>query len=304
MHTILPVYLECESVGVTQKSACEPVGVSQKTHDHNYFHTRSVVITKFPQGCGLLKLAPNALRSGIYFALFAIVTFFPLEMNFTKILSPTKDAEEPQKPPALCRRQHKIKFEDSPTDWKNYGSGRMNAFHALDNLYAHDGVLCLSVSEKWPCEKKVIEEPWVGFVHQTPASNFRCYAELVGLVQDQCFIKSLEKCHGLFVFSRVVKAYLQSHFKVPIVQMLYPVTPFPVNKTFSWEKYKSDKKKNVLFIGEPPQNYHSFHDLVVPPGYQKYLLKSPDVFVDQSYNLNEKRIQLQMDDDAIVTKCS
>ena len=50
MHAIPPnVYRACESVDVTQKSACEPVGVIQEAHDHNYFHTRSVVNKVHPK---------------------------------------------------------------------------------------------------------------------------------------------------------------------------------------------------------------------------------------------------------------
>ena len=58
MHTTPPnVYRACESVGVTQKSACEPVGVTQETHDHNYFHTRSVVNKVHPLRLAVFRVA-------------------------------------------------------------------------------------------------------------------------------------------------------------------------------------------------------------------------------------------------------
>ena len=198
--------------------------------------------------------------------------------------------------PAFCRRRRKIKFEDNPTEWKHHRGGWTYAFHALDDLYAQDGVLCVSAVEEWPCDWKVIEEPWVGFVHQAPRNNDFYYPDLERLVQNQFFIKSLEKCHGLFVLSHVVKEYLQNHLKIPIAQLLYPISPFPDSKAFNWEKYESDERKKVLFIGEFLRNYQAFHDLIVPPGYQKYLLKSPDVNFDQIYNLNKERVQLKVDD--------
>ena len=202
--------------------------------------------------------------------------------------------------PAFCRRRRKIKFEDNPTEWKHHRGGWKYAFHTLDDLYAHDGVLCVSAVEEWPSDEKVIEEPWVGFVHQVPRNNCFYYPDLERLVQDQLFMKSLEKCHGLFVLSHVVKEYLQNHLKVPIVQLLYPVTPFPDSKAFDWEKYERDERKKVVFIGKFLRNYQAFHDLIVPPGYQKYLLKLPDVNFDKICNLDKERVQLNVDDGVIV----
>ena len=118
--------------------------------------------------------------------------------------------------PAFCRRRRKIKFEDNPTEWNHHRGGWKYAFHTLDDLCAQDGVLCVSAVEEWPSDEKVIEEPWVGFVHQVPRNNCIYYPDLERLVQDQLFMKSLENCHGLFVLSHVVKEYLQNHLKVPI----------------------------------------------------------------------------------------
>jgi len=200
----------------------------------------------------------------------------------------------------VCRRRRKIKFEDDPTEWKHHRGGWAYAFHALDELYAQDGVLCVSAAEEWPFNCRVIDEPWIGFVHQVPRNNYPFYPDLERLIKDEDFIKSLEKCCGLFVISHVVKEYLQKHLEVPIVQLLYPITPFPENKSFNWEEYEKADTKKILFIGEFLRNYQAFHDLAVPPGYQKYLLKSSDVNFDRLYDLNKERIKLQTDESVIV----
>ena len=201
---------------------------------------------------------------------------------------------------AVFRRRRKIKFEDDPTEWKHHRGGWAYAFHTLDELYAQDGVLCVSAAEEWPFNCRVIDEPWIGFVHQVPRNNYPFYPDLERLVKDEDFIKSLEKCCGLFVISHVVKEYLQKHLEVPIVRLLYPITPFPENKSFNWEEYEKADTKKILFIGEFLRNYQAFHDLAVPPGYQKYLLKSSDVNFDRLYDLNKERIKLQTDESVIV----
>lgn len=201
--------------------------------------------------------------------------------------------------------RRKIKFESEPTTWDHHRGGWANAFDTLRNLYAPDGILCISAVEEWICDEKVIDEPWVGFIHQVPRNNYQWYPDLERLVSDELFLESLAKCHGIFTLSYMVKTFLvenlrESHPNVPVVRTLYPLTPFPEEKKFDWKKFDETNPKKVIFIGEFLRNYQTFFDLKVPRDYQKYLLRAPDVNFDQLLDCNKQPITLRVNDSVII----
>ena len=204
----------------------------------------------------------------------------------------------------ICLRK-KIKFESEPTTWEHHRGGWTNAFHSLRELHAPDGVLCISAVEEWICDDKVIDQPWIGFIHQVPRNNYQWYPDLERLVKDELFLESLGKCHGLFTLSSMVKSFLLENLRetypnVPVVRTLYPLTPFPEDKKFDWEKFDTSEPKKVIFIGEFLRNYQTFFDLKVPHDFQKYLLKAPDVNFDNLLDCNKQQITLRMNDSVII----
>ena len=82
--------------------------------------------------------------------------------------------------------QRKIKFETTPTEWTHHRGGWSYALRQLHNqLYAPDGVLCISAVEECICNEEEIREPWIGFVHQVPQRNYPEYPDLERLVKDR-----------------------------------------------------------------------------------------------------------------------
>lgn len=200
----------------------------------------------------------------------------------------------------LCK---KIKFEGNPTAWSHHRGGWSHAFQALRSLYAPDGVLCVSAVEELVCDDRVIEEPWVGFIHQAPQNNYKWYPDLEHLVTNDVFIKSLENCCGLFTLSNVIKSFLMENLSqpnVPVARLFYPITPFPEDKRFEWDKYDQTENKKVVFIGEYLRRYQSFFDLPVPKGFQKYLIKAPDVNFGKLLDCNKQSFTLKMNDSVII----
>ena len=194
----------------------------------------------------------------------------------------------------------KIKLESAPTEWSHHRGGWSYVIHQLrSQLYAPDGILCVSAVDEWVSEERVIEEPWIGFVHQVPKNNYPHYMDLERMVTNAVFLKSLDKCHGLFVLSSVVKNYLTKHISVPVARVFYPITPFPAELRFSWEKFAGESTKQVLFIGEFMRNFQAFYDLMVPDGYQKILLKAPDVNFQKLYNPDKERYDLKTNDSVV-----
>ena len=192
------------------------------------------------------------------------------------------------------RLRRKIKFEADPTEWHHQRGGWSYVLQQLrNNLYAADGTLCISALEDIVFNGTTINEPWVGFIHQVPRSNYPFYPDLERMLKDQVFVDSLKKCLGLFVISSRIKDYLIKHVSVPVVRVFYPITPFPDRLKFSRERFEGESTKCVLFIGEFMRNFQAFYDLQVPNGYKKILLKSPDVNFDKIYNTDHEKIVLR-----------
>ena len=199
------------------------------------------------------------------------------------------------------RIRRKIKFESEPTTWSHHRGGWSYVIQQLrDNLYAPDGTLCISAIEENVFNEMPIEEPWIGFVHQVPRNHYLWYHDLERLVKDDIFLKSLEKCHGLFVISSVVKDFLMEHVSVPVTRLIYPISPFPKEQRFSWEKFEGESTKRVLFVGEFMRNFQAFYDLKVPQRYQKVLLKARDVDFDNLRDSNKEKIVLKTNDSVTI----
>jgi hypothetical protein len=200
----------------------------------------------------------------------------------------------------LCR---KIKFEERPTTWSHHRGGWSCALQSLHKLHAPDGVLCVSAIEELICDDKVLEEPWIGFVHQAPQNNYKWYPDLQRLVTNEHFIKSLEKCYGLYTLSDVAKTFLVENLRmssIPVAKLFYPATPFPEGKQFDWKKHDQTEGKKIVFIGEYLRKYQSFFDLKVPNEYQKLLLKAPDVNFEELLNCNMQPLPLKVNDTVII----
>ena len=193
--------------------------------------------------------------------------------------------------------RRKIKFESSPTEWLHHRGGWSYALQQLrSHLWAPDGILCISTIEERVCELEIIDEPWVGFVHQVPQNNYPDYPDLERLVKDTVFLESLKSCKGLFVLSDMVKEFLVDRVPVPIARVLYPITPFPDSLIFSWDRFQAEAPCRLIFIGEFMRNYQAFFDLQVPSVYKKILLKAPDVDFENLHNCSKEKLQLVTND--------
>ena len=199
------------------------------------------------------------------------------------------------------RLRRKIKFEPQPTQWAHQRGGWSFVIQQLhSNLFAPDGILCISALEENISNDEVITEPWVGFVHQVPHSNYPWYPDLERMLEHEAFIRSLKQCHGLFVISTRVKDYLAERLSVPVAKVTYPLTPFPDELKFSREKFERESTKRVLFVGEFMRNFQAFFDLKVPERYKKILLRSSDVHLDKLYNNKREQILLRINNSVTI----
>lgn len=189
----------------------------------------------------------------------------------------------------------KIKLEDPEhlTSW-NHRGGWGNVLDNLKELVTPDGTLCISAMEEVVLHKRVITEPWIGFVHHVPQSNLPNYPDLQRLLVSEYFIKSLPHCQGFFTISHIPQQYLQERLPIPVAKVCYTLTPFPNEKLFSWPTFSETKR--IINVGTFLRNFQSIFDLKVPKEYKKILLQPPDVNFDELYDLNKTKITLKKND--------
>jgi hypothetical protein len=110
------------------------------------------------------------------------------------------------------------------TPWQHHRGGWKYVCHLLlEYLHCEGGVRIIGSVEDEIAERKVIAQPWVGFVHQVPKHNLRWFPDLDRLLNDECWKASVQNCLGIFVLSTYVKNYLQSQgCPVPVARLFYP----------------------------------------------------------------------------------
>jgi hypothetical protein len=155
--------------------------------------------------------------------------------------------------------------------WQHHRGGWKYVCRLLSEyLHCQGGVRIIGSVEDEIAERKVIAEPWVGFVHQVPKHNLRWFPDLGRLLNDECWKASMQNCLGIFVLSTYVKNYLQSQgCPVPIARLFYPVET--TDRLFSFEHFANGKQKRLICGGEFLRNFQAFYDLNVP-GFSKQLL--------------------------------
>jgi glycosyltransferase involved in cell wall biosynthesis len=139
-----------------------------------------------------------------------------------------------------------------------------------EHLHCADGVRFIGSVEDEVAERRIIAEPWVGFIHQVPRHHLQWFPDLERLLEDEYWKASAQNCLGLFALSTYVKDYLQSAgCEIPIARILYPAEP--TDRRFCPERFFARSSRRLLSGGEFLRNFQSFFDLNAP-GFAKQLL--------------------------------
>jgi hypothetical protein len=110
------------------------------------------------------------------------------------------------------------------TPWDHHRGGWKYVCRLLkEHLHCDEGVRFIGSVEDHVAERKVIAEPWVGFVHQVPRHNLRWFPDLERLLDDECWKASVQNCLGIFVLSTYVTITCKARAPRSILARLYPV---------------------------------------------------------------------------------
>jgi|GEM_PF-1435003 len=157
------------------------------------------------------------------------------------------------------------------TPWQHHRGGwKFVCGLIAEHLHCEDGVRFIGSVEDKVAERRIITEPWVGFIHQVPRHDLQWFPDLERLLKAEHWKASAQNCLGLFVLSTYVKEYLQSAgCDIPIARILYPAEP--TDRLFRLDGFFARSPRRLLCGGEFLRNFQPFFDLKAP-GYSKQLL--------------------------------
>jgi glycosyltransferase involved in cell wall biosynthesis len=157
------------------------------------------------------------------------------------------------------------------TPWRHHRGGWKFICRLIaEHLHCEDGVRFIGSVEDEVAERRIIAEPWVGFIHQVPKHNLRWFPDLERLLKDEYWKASAQNCLGLFVLSTYVKDYLVSAgCEIPVARILYPAEP--TGRFFSLDRFFARSPRRIVSGGEFLRNFQPFFDLKAP-GFSKHLL--------------------------------
>ena len=200
--------------------------------------------------------------------------------------------------PLIYRR--KIKFPPSFEEVYGHhrGGWKYVMGELLQQLTVGDGILCFSDVGDVVADDRTrdlaLKEPWIGFAHQTPKTNYPEFPDLERMVQDPTFQEALKNCRGLYALSSVVKNYLVKHLPgISVCLVFYPCAPFKRQHLFDMTRFKENKEKKVVFIGKFMRNFQAAYDLDTPSHLKKILIKPTDVNFDELYDVNCQQYKLR-----------
>lgn len=158
----------------------------------------------------------------------------------------------------------KINYE-SPTIWSHHRSGWRLAANALRELHDPTGIKFFDWADALFRDNKVVEEPWIGIIHNVINYPSHEYKHKYGhgiyclstLKSCPVWSQNLKRCRGLFTLSNYTADYLRNLCDIMVVPVIHPTTE--VKQKFDFELFMRDPK--VITLGQWMRRYQSIYRL-------------------------------------------
>jgi hypothetical protein len=168
---------------------------------------------------------------------------------------------------------------DTPTQFGHHRDGWGAATRVLSKIHDPNGVKLYDWADRIFKNQAPIDHPWCGFLHNVLTYPDKEYPEkyrekiypLSELVEKEFFLKSLEKCKGLYTLSKHTANFLKRKVNCPITSFTHPVRQ--PSETFSFDKFMNSNKK-VVTAGQWLRRYHSLVE--IRSNFEKIILKLND----------------------------
>ena len=213
-----------------------------------------------------------------------------------KLPHEVKRSEEITSRYGSVRRRMKVLDQ---ANWPHLRSGWPVASKLILDLHNPNGVLFCDYLDGFFGSGRSMEQPWIGFFHNTPENhpntgaiyNFHDDRGLRALVDKECFKKSLPKCMGLLTLSKYIGDFLKSKIpNVTIDSLLLPTED--VEKKFNFKEFAFDP--SIVTVGHWQRLYENLNGL---KGIKKKFLKwsgaiNPDWFYEKHHIKRSKDIEI------------
>lgn len=172
-----------------------------------------------------------------------------------------------------------MKFCAQP-DWTHLNGNAFNA--AIDELKSklechYSDIVFVAAVENSICDEPnvLLTKRWVGIIHSTVTYGDSFYVPDLERLCSRRFDAMFRNCCGLFTLTDVQRNYLIDNlkFKIPIQTILYPIATRVTQKESKViEILESDRKLDLVFIGEFARDFEFFSKALIPNQFRKVIL--------------------------------
>ena len=128
---------------------------------------------------------------------------------------------------------------------------------SLLNISHNDGISFFDFADRdfgWEYKEKEATKEWTGIIHHPYILPEYIYGSSKKLIASEPFLKSIDKCSGLFVLSNHLKEFLINDFNIssksiPIKSFIHPVNLFSDVSKFNLELFYKNNSPLLVSLG-------------------------------------------------------
>ncbi|CAF4245483.1 unnamed protein product, partial [Rotaria sp. Silwood2] len=196
----------------------------------------------------------------------------------------------------------KVTFAESPDDWTHHRGGGYCAIIEYTKQCLHTDnatiVFIPAVEQYFFHKRMVVEEPWIGVMHQAPNCDTIWISDSNRLLKSPLFLDSLRHCYGLYTLNRHLRDYIRQNLpydtSIPVCQLYYPIC-----SSISLSSTMKTVRSKIVMIGNYMRNFDDFVQLCTPSGLQKAIL-----IEETSNEFQERSVIAANQNIDIITRCS
>jgi hypothetical protein len=190
-----------------------------------------------------------------------------------------------------------MNFLKNTTSWKHHRCGWEYCILNLINSPLHDenGIVFIGCIEDYLISyKRVIKEPWAGFIHNVPKhaelflSTYPGTLDLESIFETKLWKLNERSCVGIYCLTNQIKCYIEGKTKKPVNVLKHPTEPSFIK--FNWDSFSINSNKKLILVGHWMRKFQDLWDIICP--YEKCILKGTNAdysVIDTFLNKNSKQ---------------
>lgn len=155
---------------------------------------------------------------------------------------------------------------------------------------------------------KQMNKKWVGIIHDPPETHK--YDKSKNIFNNSRFKKSLKCCLHLFTMGDISSEWVRTMLRknnvdIEVTTLRHPLPNISSVTSFDFEKYKYNKNKNIVQIGNWLRKTYAVYKLKVPDQFQKCICPwSQRIQTELKWSSKRDKIKLSEEERSSVKKIS